>query len=75
MIYNYLMWLSLWDMLLLCPGALLMYAVPTLYFGRLTYMASSYSYVFPYAYYLSNVTLTGSVWIVMALTIDKLAHS
>ncbi|VDK46848.1 unnamed protein product [Gongylonema pulchrum] len=51
-------------------NAFLLYSLPTLIYGRLV-DTGCYVYLYPYAYALANTTHTGSVWIVLTLTIDR----
>uniref|UniRef100_A0A914W8W4 G-protein coupled receptors family 1 profile domain-containing protein n=1 Tax=Plectus sambesii TaxID=2011161 RepID=A0A914W8W4_9BILA len=68
-IYYYLIYLAIWETTLLL-NAFLMYSFPTLYYGHVRHYGP-YVVIFPFVYTLSNMTLTGSVWVVMALTVDR----
>uniref|UniRef100_A0A1I8A783 G_PROTEIN_RECEP_F1_2 domain-containing protein n=1 Tax=Steinernema glaseri TaxID=37863 RepID=A0A1I8A783_9BILA len=65
-IYTYVLWLSCSDTTLLL-SAFLMYCVPTLLHGSFGY----YAYLFPVYYVMSNSALIASVWLMIALMIDR----
>ncbi|TMS38418.1 hypothetical protein L596_005148 [Steinernema carpocapsae] len=65
-IYTYVLWLSCSDTTLLL-SAFLMYCVPTLLHGSFGY----YAYLFPVYYVMSNAALTASVWLMIALMVDR----
>lgn len=69
-IYYYLITLALWDSVLLL-NAFALYSFPTCYFGHKVWYGNDYVYIYPVVYTVSNITLIGSVWIVMALTVDR----
>lgn len=58
-----------WQTALLCNGFLL-YCLPTLLYGHIV-STGTYVYLYPCVYALANVTHTGSVWIILTLTIDR----
>ncbi|CAI5454681.1 unnamed protein product [Caenorhabditis angaria] len=68
-IQYYLVTLTLWQTALLA-NAFLLYSFPTLVFGFLV-STGSYVHIYPYVYTFANTTHTGSVWIVLTLTIDR----
>ncbi|MFH4981780.1 hypothetical protein AB6A40_008489 [Gnathostoma spinigerum] len=68
-IQYYLVTLTIWQTLLL-SNAFLLYCLPTLLYGKVV-ATGNYVYLYPFAYALANITHTGSVWIVLALTIDR----
>uniref|UniRef100_A0A914X2M8 G-protein coupled receptors family 1 profile domain-containing protein n=1 Tax=Plectus sambesii TaxID=2011161 RepID=A0A914X2M8_9BILA len=68
-IQYYLVTLTAWQTALLL-NAFLLYSLPTLLFGHIV-THGVYVLVFPYVYTLANMTHTGSVWIVLTLTIDR----
>ncbi|CAB3410390.1 unnamed protein product [Caenorhabditis bovis] len=68
-IQYYLVTLTLWQTALLA-NAFLLYSLPNLLFGHLV-AQGSYVYLYPYVYTFANTTHTGSVWIVLTLTIDR----
>lgn len=68
-IQYYLVTLTLWQTALLC-NAFLLYSLPNLIFGHLV-SQGNYVYLYPYVYTFANTTHTGSVWIVLTLTIDR----
>ncbi|KAK0398831.1 hypothetical protein QR680_002771 [Steinernema hermaphroditum] len=65
-IYTYVLWLSCSDTTLLL-SAFLMYCVPTLLHGSFGY----YAYLFPIYYVMSNAALIASVWLMIALMVDR----
>uniref|UniRef100_A0A0N5CDH1 G_PROTEIN_RECEP_F1_2 domain-containing protein n=1 Tax=Strongyloides papillosus TaxID=174720 RepID=A0A0N5CDH1_STREA len=68
-IHYYLMTLTLWQTAVLLNGFLL-YSFPNMYrvyFGSL----ESYQLVYPYVFAGANITMVASVWVVLALTIDR----
>ncbi|CAJ0953108.1 unnamed protein product, partial [Mesorhabditis belari] len=68
-IQYYLVTLTMWQTALLC-NAFLLYCLPNLIFGHLV-SNGSYVHIYPYVYTFANTTHTGSVWIVLTLTIDR----
>lgn len=44
--------------------------LPVLLYGERV-VFGSYVYIYPYAYTVANTTFTGSVWIVLSLTVDR----
>uniref|UniRef100_A0A915C2H6 G-protein coupled receptors family 1 profile domain-containing protein n=1 Tax=Parascaris univalens TaxID=6257 RepID=A0A915C2H6_PARUN len=68
-IQYYLVTLTIWQTALLC-NAFLLYCLPTLIYGHVV-ATGHYVYLYPYAYALANTTHTGSVWIVLTLTVDR----
>ncbi|CAD6191099.1 unnamed protein product [Caenorhabditis auriculariae] len=68
-IQYYLVTLTLWQTALLA-NAFLLYSLPNLLFGHLV-SQGSYVHLYPYVYTFANTTHTGSVWIVLTLTIDR----
>lgn len=65
----YLVILAVWDTALLFSSFLL-YACGTLIFGKLP-VYGSYVKLYPYFYFFSNVASTGSVWVVVMLTVER----
>uniref|UniRef100_A0A1I7SMA1 G_PROTEIN_RECEP_F1_2 domain-containing protein n=2 Tax=Bursaphelenchus xylophilus TaxID=6326 RepID=A0A1I7SMA1_BURXY len=65
----YLITLTAWQTALLC-NAFLLYCFPTLWYGHVV-SRGEYVRVYPYVYALANTTHTGSVWIVLTLTVDR----
>ncbi|VDM28339.1 unnamed protein product [Toxocara canis] len=61
--------LTIWQTALLC-NAFLLYCLPTLIYGHVV-ATGNYVYLYPYAYAFANTTHTGSVWIVLTLTVDR----
>ncbi|CAI2357712.1 unnamed protein product [Caenorhabditis sp. 36 PRJEB53466] len=68
-IQYYLVTLTLWQTALLA-NAFLLYSFPNLWWGHLV-SQGTYVYLYPYVYTFANTTHTGSVWIVLTLTIDR----
>jgi hypothetical protein len=68
-IQYYLITLTLWQTALLA-NAFLLYSLPTLIYGRVI-ATGTYVYIYPCIYTLANMTHTGTVWIVLVLTIDR----
>ncbi|CAJ0565981.1 unnamed protein product, partial [Mesorhabditis spiculigera] len=68
-IQYYLVTLTMWQTALLC-NAFLLYSLPNLLYGKLI-STGSYVHIYPYVYTFANTTHTGSVWIVLTLTIDR----
>lgn len=69
-IYYYLLTLAIWDTLLLIFATLL-YGFPLAYYRSLPMRGNNYVYLYPVFFTASNVTLVGSAWIVMTLTVDR----
>lgn len=65
----YLVVLALWDIALLL-GAFLLFATPTLLYGSMP-LVGAYVQIYPYLYVFSNLTLIGSLWIVVMLTVER----
>uniref|UniRef100_A0AC35UD10 G_PROTEIN_RECEP_F1_2 domain-containing protein n=1 Tax=Rhabditophanes sp. KR3021 TaxID=114890 RepID=A0AC35UD10_9BILA len=68
-IHYYLVTLTIWQTGVLI-NAFLLYSFPTFY----RYYASEvdkYQLIYPYAYFGANITNTASMWVVLALTIDR----
>ncbi|VDK46672.1 unnamed protein product [Anisakis simplex] len=68
-IQYYLVTLTIWQTALLC-NAFLLYSLPTLIYGRVV-ATGYYVYLYPFVYALANTTHTGSVWVVLTLTVDR----
>uniref|UniRef100_A0A7E4UTE8 G_PROTEIN_RECEP_F1_2 domain-containing protein n=1 Tax=Panagrellus redivivus TaxID=6233 RepID=A0A7E4UTE8_PANRE len=68
-IQYYLVTLTLWQTALLC-NAFLLYCLPTLIFGHIV-SRGYYVYLYPFVYTFANTTHTGTVWIILTLTIDR----
>lgn len=68
-IQYYLVTLTVWQTALLA-NAFLLYSFPHILFGHLV-SQGNYVYIYPYVYTFANTTHTGSVWIVLTLTIDR----
>ncbi|CAI4233085.1 unnamed protein product [Auanema sp. JU1783] len=68
-IQYYLVTLTMWQTALLA-NAFLLYSLPHLLFGHLV-STGTYVHIYPYVYTFANTTHTGSVWIVLTLTIDR----
>lgn len=66
---NFQVTLTLWQTALLA-NAFLLYSFPNLWWGHLV-SQGTYVYLYPYVYTFANTTHTGSVWIVLTLTIDR----
>lgn len=65
----YLVVLALWDIALLL-SAFLLFASPTLMYGNMP-IFGTYVLIYPYFYVFSNLTLIGSLWIVVMLTVER----
>jgi hypothetical protein len=65
----YLVALTLWQTALLF-SAFFLYCLPTLIYGRVI-LQGNYAYIYPFAYFFSNLSHTGTVWWVLALTCDR----
>ena len=61
--------LTLWQTALLC-NAFLLYCLPTLIYGHVV-SSGYYVFVYPFVYAFANTTHTGTVWIILTLTIDR----
>uniref|UniRef100_A0AC34G7N6 G-protein coupled receptors family 1 profile domain-containing protein n=1 Tax=Panagrolaimus sp. ES5 TaxID=591445 RepID=A0AC34G7N6_9BILA len=68
-IQYYLVTLTLWQTALLC-NAFLLYCLPTLIYGHVV-SSGYYVFVYPFVYAFANTTHTGTVWIILTLTIDR----
>ncbi|PAV73773.1 hypothetical protein WR25_16295 isoform J [Diploscapter pachys] len=68
-IQYYLVTLTLWQTALLA-NAFLLYSLPNLIWGHLV-SQGTYVYIYQYVYTFANTTHTGSVWIVLTLTVDR----
>ncbi|KAH7727918.1 Protein FRPR-7 [Aphelenchoides avenae] len=68
-IHYYLVTLTAWQTALLC-NAFLLYCLPTILWSQVV-SRGNYVYLYPYAYVLANTTHTGSVWIILTLTVDR----
>uniref|UniRef100_A0A915MUE3 G protein-coupled receptor n=1 Tax=Meloidogyne javanica TaxID=6303 RepID=A0A915MUE3_MELJA len=61
--------LACWHSALLC-NAFVLYCLPTLLWGSVI-STGPYVHLYPPTYMLANATHTGTVWIVLALTLDR----
>nr|CAD2197956.1 unnamed protein product [Meloidogyne enterolobii] len=68
-IHYYLISLACWHSALLC-NAFVLYCLPTLLWGSVI-STGPYVHLYPPTYMLANATHTGTVWIVLALTLDR----
>ncbi|KAI1724252.1 7 transmembrane receptor (rhodopsin family) domain-containing protein [Ditylenchus destructor] len=68
-IQYYLVTLTCWQTALLA-NAFLLYCLPTLLFGHVV-SNGTYVLLYPYVYAFANTTHTGSVWIILTLTVDR----
>ncbi len=68
-VQRYLVALSVWDNFLL-TSSFFLYALPTLLYGTQTY-TGPYVYIYPFIYGMANTTLLGTIWMLVALTIDR----
>lgn len=68
-ICTYLSALACWDILLL-TGAFLLYCLPTILFGRVPF-TGTYVHTYRPAFVLSHASLTASVWILIALIVNR----
>uniref|UniRef100_A0A914IDE9 G-protein coupled receptors family 1 profile domain-containing protein n=1 Tax=Globodera rostochiensis TaxID=31243 RepID=A0A914IDE9_GLORO len=68
-IHYYLISLAGWHSALLC-NAFLLYGLPTLLWGSVV-SSGPYVHLYPPTYTLANATHTGTVWIILALTLDR----
>ncbi|KAF8382581.1 frpr-7 [Pristionchus pacificus] len=69
-IQYYLVTLLVWQTSLLV-NAFLLYSLPLLLFHGDQSIQGNYVYIYPYVYTFANTTHTGSVWVVLTLTIDR----
>ncbi|KAF7634616.1 G_PROTEIN_RECEP_F1_2 domain-containing protein [Meloidogyne graminicola] len=68
-IHYYLISLACWHSALLC-NAFVLYCLPTLLWGSVI-STGPYVHLYPPTYMLANATHTGTVWIILALTLDR----
>lgn len=65
----YLVTLTIWQTALLI-SAFFLYCLPTLIYGRVI-SHGYYVITYSFSYFLSNLTYTGSIWLVLTLTVDR----
>jgi hypothetical protein len=65
----YLITLTGWQTLLLI-SAFVLYSVPTLIYGKVV-LSGDYVFTYAWSYFLSNLSHTGSIWLVLTLTVDR----
>lgn len=68
-VHSYLIALAMWDNILLL-NAFFLYGVPTFIYGHLS-LIGNYVKTYPYTYALSNISLTGTIWMMVALCADR----
>lgn len=66
----YLICLAIWDLGLLASASMMYTLTPLLHLGDIPFVGP-WTLVYPYGYFLSNVTMIGCVWTTVTVTVER----